>query len=101
MSSGLSKPFVQYEKDNHGSSATITALVSVVVMLYFVVTRILLAVRLERDRGFEHGLSLLAAVIAIVQTYTVVEAVHHGLGKHQATLGETTYDRYAMVSPSP
>jgi hypothetical protein len=88
MPSDLSKPFVQYESDNHGSAVVLATLVSLVVMLPFVVTRIILAVVLKRDRGFEHGLSLLSVAVAIVQAFTIVEAVHHGLGKHQSTLSE-------------
>lgn len=64
MSSGLSHAFVQYENNDHGSSVVVGALISLVAMLPFAVTRIILAATLARDKSLVHGLYLFATVTA-------------------------------------
>jgi len=62
ISLGLSKPFEQESSQNHGAGVVIAALVSLVAMLPFTITRLVLAATLKRDKGGEHILSIASTV---------------------------------------
>lgn len=60
--SGLSEPFEQENSQNHGAAVVIAALVSLVGMLPFAITRLVLAATLKRDKGGVHTLSVASTV---------------------------------------
>ncbi|KAK6424682.1 hypothetical protein LTR95_016355 [Oleoguttula sp. CCFEE 5521] len=84
MASGVSNAF--YSVQDRSSTLILASLVTLTVAIILALARVAAALSLRRDAGPEHMLSVAANMLAVVQTAMIVEAVKHGIGRHQDDL---------------